>query len=66
MAVVVTPASTIGFQGIHPLSPDGLWAGERASLGCKTFYPLVYYMDTLAMLVVFAILASLALLRPFP
>lgn len=60
MAVVVTTAAPSGFRK-HPLSPAGLWTGERASLGCKTFYPLVYGRRRHPILASFALLVSFRL-----
>ncbi len=51
---------------LRRVGPAGPWSDERAKLGSETFYPRQVYMDAVVMVVVFAILAALALTVPFP
>lgn len=51
---------------LRRVGPAGPWTDERASLGSETFYPRQVYMDAVVMLAVFTVIASLALLVPFP
>jgi ubiquinol-cytochrome c reductase cytochrome b subunit len=69
--VLFLPAILVSLIAAHlfilrRVGPAGPWTDERASLGSETFYPRQVYMDAVVMLAVFAVIASLALIVPFP
>ncbi len=69
--VLFLPALLVSLIAAHlfilrRVGPAGPWTDERASLGSETFYPRQVYMDAVVMLAVFTVIASLALLVPFP
>lgn len=69
--VLFLPAVLVTFIALHlfilrRVGPAGPWTDERASLGSETFYPRQVYMDAVVMLGVFAVIATLALMVPFP
>ncbi|HSE59055.1 MAG TPA: cytochrome b N-terminal domain-containing protein [Nitrospiraceae bacterium] len=51
---------------LRRVGPAGPWTDERATLSHETFYPRQVFMDAVVMLGVFAVLAILAAMLPFP
>lgn len=51
---------------LRRVGPAGPWTDERATLSHETFYPRQVFMDAVVMLGVFAVLALLAAMVPFP
>lgn len=51
---------------LRRVGPAGPWTDERAKLGSETFYPRQVYMDAVALLAIFALVATLALTVSFP
>ena len=69
--VLFLPALILAGIALHlfilrRVGPAGPWDDERAALGSETFYPRQIYMDAVVMLVVFAMLATMAVAVPFP
>jgi ubiquinol-cytochrome c reductase cytochrome b subunit len=69
--ILFLPAIVISLVLLHlfilrRVGPAGPWSEERAARGSETFYPRQVYMDAVAMVVVFATIALLAILVPFP
>ncbi len=51
---------------LRRVGPAGPWDKARAATGSETFYPRQVYMDAVVMLGVFAVIAVMAILVPFP
>jgi ubiquinol-cytochrome c reductase cytochrome b subunit len=51
---------------LRRVGPAGPWTDERATLSHETFYPRQVFMDAVVMLAIFAALAVLAVMVPFP
>lgn len=69
--VLFLPALVVAGIALHlfilrRVGPAGPWSEDRAALGSETFYPRQVYMDAVAMLGVFLMIATLALAVPFP
>lgn len=69
--VLFLPVLTVACIALHlfilrRVGPAGPWSEDRAALGSETFYPRQVYMDAVAMLGVFLVIAALALTVPFP
>jgi ubiquinol-cytochrome c reductase cytochrome b subunit len=69
--VLFLPASLVLLVAAHlfilrRVGPAGPWTDRRAELRQEPFYPRQVYMDAVVMLVVFLIVAALALAVPLP
>lgn len=66
LPVLVVAGIALHLFILRRVGPAGPWSEDRAALGSETFYPRQVYMDAVAMLGVFLIIATLALTVPFP
>ncbi len=51
---------------LRRVGPAGPWDEHRANASSETFHPRQVYMDAVVMVVIFGVLATLAVLVPFP
>ncbi len=66
LPVLVVAGIALHLFILRRVGPAGPWSEDRVALGSETFYPRQVYMDAVAMLGVFLIIATLALTVPFP